>query len=513
MGYKAKGRVVHYVKSGFEVEEFLKCRKNPFYFINTYVKITSQRHGAVNFVPYAFQASILMGWLRYKETCMLKPRQMGISTLLAAYFLWMFIFYTDKELLIISIRQDTARALMRRIKFMYINLPDFLKVEIVNGTPSQVGTSDMMVGSNGCILEVTGSTDNAGRSGSYFAVAMDEAAFQRHASTTFGAAAPAALNNGGQVIILSTAFGMENFFYQTYSGALANTNGFHPMRLKWQMHPDYTDEWHARQYKLLGKMRTAQEIDCNFLQSGYNVFDMAKIRAIEDRMMGDDAIEPLVSHNGNLLEYFKPVPGIQYTLGADVATGRGRDSSAFSIYDPKGKEVACYNGKIGVRDYANLMMKVGAKYNYAILAPEINSIGEGVIATIQAEGYPNVYHTVSDVLRLDEFEKNEKMIEGWITTGKSRHEIISGMDDDLSDDLVEIWNPFFVRESYTFIYNSANRAAAAGKTGGAGRNATMYEEESETMTNTDDSILASCITNAVRKNHAKFRGAMPIWVP
>lgn len=514
MGYKAKGRVVHYVKSGFEVEEFLKCRRNPYYFIAKYVKITSQRRGVVNFIPYKFQASILMGWISYKESCMLKPRQMGISTLLAGYFLWMFTFYQDKELLIISIRQDTARALMRRIKFMYINLPDFLKVEIINGTNTQVGTSDMLMGANGCMLEVTGSTDNAGRSGSYFAVAMDEAAFQRHASTTFGAAAPAALNNGGQVIVLSTAFGMGNFFHETYIGALAGTNGFHPMRLKWQMHPDYTIKWYEAQRKLLGKLRCAQEIDCNFLQSGYNVFDMAKIRAIEDRMR--EGPEPIKMSNEHWLQYFKPIPGIQYTIGADVATGRGRDNSAFSIYmqTKEGrKEVSCFKGKLGVREFAHLMMKAGRLYNYATLAPEINSIGEGVIATIQAEGYPNVYHTVSEVLRLDEFEKNERMIEGWITTGKSRHEIITGMDDDLSDDLVEIWNPYFPQEAYTFIYDHSNRPAAYGKTGGGGRAATMYEEESETQTYSDDAILASCITNAAIKNPAKFRGAMPIWTP
>ncbi len=511
MGVIAGKRVVHYVKSGFQVEEFMKCRKSPYYFIHKYVRITHQQRGSIPFVPYPFQASILMGWLKYQATCMLKPRQMGISTLAAGYLLWMFLFHSHKDLLLISIKQNTARALMRRIKHMYRNLPDFLKIEIVNGSGGSLGTADILMGANGSTLEVQGSTNDAGRSGSYACVVFDEAAFQLHADTTFGAAGPATLNNGGKIIVLSTAFGMGNFFHRTYTGALAGDNGFHPIRLKWQMHPDYDAVWHARQLALLGRLRTAQEIDCNFLQSGYNVFDMAKIRAIEDRLLEFDPVE--TREDDKWLIYEKPVAGIEYVLGGDVATGRSRDYSTFSIFKLDGTEVACYKAKIGVRNYAKLIMRAGRYYNNALLAPEVNAIGEGVVAVCQEDGYDNIYHSVSKVLHLDEFEKDESMVQGWLTTGKSRHEIITGMDDDLKDDLVELNNPYFVQEAYTFIYNAANKAIAMGKgSSNKDRNsALMYEDEDAGTTYTDDAILGACIGNEVRKNPARWRGTMPIW--
>ncbi len=437
---------------------------------------------------------------------------MGISTLVAGYLLWLFTFHSHKHALLVSIKQITARALMRRIKHMYNNLPDFLKVEVVNGSGSNVGTADMMIGANGSVIEVTGATHDAGRSGSYSCLVLDEAAFQQRADTVFGAAGPATLNNGGQVIILSTAFGMGNFFHRTYTGAMAGDNGFHPIRLKWQMHPDYTQAWHDRQLSLLGKLRTAQEIDCNFLQSGYNVFEMAKIKVIEDRLFEKNPVE--TREDGRLKIYHKPVAGMEYWLAADVATGRGRDYSAFSVFDHTGLEPACFKGKLGVRDFAKLMMKTGNFFNYATLAPEVNAIGEGVVATIQEEGYRKVYNTVGKVLRLDEFQKDESMVAGWLTTGKSRHEIITGMDDDLADDLVELWNPYFVQEAHTFIYNEANRPTAMGKgnKSGADRNsALMYEEEGAGTTYTDDSIMGACIGNEVRKNPGRFKGALPIY--
>lgn len=511
---RARSAPVHFVKTGKQLEEVAKCRLNPFYFIHNYIRITHQMKGDIPFAMYPFQAAIMTGWLRHQATCLLKPRQMGMSTLVAAYLLWMWTFHPNKDLLLVSIKQSTARALMRRVKFMYNHLPDYLKMEVVNGgARGSVGTADMMVGANGSTLEMVGSTQDAGRSGSYSLVVFDEAAFQRFADTTFGAAGPATLNNGGQLIVLSTAFGVGNFFHKTYTGGISGENGFHSQRLKWQHHPDYTQEWHDQQLSLLGRLRTAQEIDCNFLQSGYNVFDMGKIRAIEDRIR---ELEPDRREDGRLLLYEKPIAGVPYWLSADVASGRARDSSAFSImYNQGGKgiEAGCFKGKLGVRDFGNLMMKVGTEYNMATLAPEINAIGEGVMATIQGAYYPNVYHTVSNVLRLGDYSDNDRAfsdVMGWLTTSKTRSEIITGLDDDLSDETLELNNPFFVGEANSFVYGANNRAAAMGK--GSGREKVgMYEEDSVETIYSDDSIMAAGIGNAVRKAPSRFTSPLPVY--
>ena len=90
------------------------------------------------------------------------------------------------------------------------------------------------------------------------------------------------------------------------------------------------------------------------------------------------------------------------------------------------------------------------------------------------------------------------MIAGWLTTGKSRHQIISGLDDDLDNDLVEINNPYFIAEAWTFIYDENNKAIAQGK--GNKKSNDDIEDEDATNSYTDDSIFSVCIANEVRKN-------------
>lgn len=496
-----------YIRNSFERDEFMKCKHNPIYFFNKYVRIPHPMKGDVPFKMYPFQIALVLVYLKHRYNICLKPRQMGISTLVAAYALWLALFHSHKYILIVSIKQATARALLRRVKFMYIRLPDFLKVEVLNGTATTVGSADEIRWANGSEIKVTGSTDNAGRSDALSCLIIDEAAFQQHADTTWGAAQPT-LSTGGQAIILSTAFGVGNFFHNTYISAMQNLNGFFPVRLRWQDHPDRGQQWYEETARSLGAKRLAQEIDCNFLQSGFNVFDMAKIRAVEDRITEFPAIEKRLNDTVHIFK--RPVPGDTYYIGGDVASGRARDYSSLSIFDMQGTEYACFKGKMTIRDYAYLLGDIGYEYNQAWLAPEVNAIGEGVVATLQENSYPNIWHSVSKVLKMEQFEADQNMIPGWLTTGKSRHEIITGMDADLTDESIELNNPFFVQEANTFIYNSRNKPIALGKDQGGGgiKSSNMYEEDGAVVY-TDDSIIGACIGNEIRKIGQKHRGPLP----
>ena len=115
---------ITYIANTFEMEEYIKCKQNPHYFINKYVKVPHPQLGGIPFQMYPFQQSLLQVYLRHRYSICLKPRQMGISMLVAAYMLWMALFHEHKYVLVVSIKQTVSRALLRRIKFMYLNLPN-----------------------------------------------------------------------------------------------------------------------------------------------------------------------------------------------------------------------------------------------------------------------------------------------------------------------------------------------------------------------------------------------------
>ena len=98
-------------------EEYLKCAKDPIYFMRKYVKIQHPTRGTLPFLTYPFQDKTLKELANNKKNIILKSRQMGITTLVAAYSLWLMTFHTDKDILCISITQETSKAIVTKVRF------------------------------------------------------------------------------------------------------------------------------------------------------------------------------------------------------------------------------------------------------------------------------------------------------------------------------------------------------------------------------------------------------------
>lgn len=447
--------------------------------------------GRVRFDLYPYQKKVLWYFLTQRFNIVLKFRQAGLTELIAMYVLWFTMYHPNKNVQIISIKDRVAKRVLARIKYVYRNLPPVLQTPVVNGRPGDLGTSTEIEFSNGSMITSVPTTEDAGRSEAVSLLVIDEAAIVRWATKIWAAAFPT-LSTGGAAIINSTPFGIGNWYHQTWVDALSGGNGINPIRLKWPMHPDRDENWYREMRAVLGPKRTAQEIDGDFLSSGDSVFDLLDIKAIEDTLDDYDVARRL---NGNFLTFEKPKKGVKYFLGADVATGRSRDYSTFSIMDRYGDEKACFKGKIPADRFADLIMKTGKDYNFAQIAPEGNDIGLAVVSRCQTEGYRNLYYTTQILKEKGERKPKSQKIPGWLTTTKNRPVIIDELESDIRNDDVTIKNPFFVSEAYTFIYDERNRPVAMGKEKKRG----AQDEDLEDNSFSDDAIFGECITNFIRK--------------
>ncbi len=108
-------------------EEYLKCAQDPAHFMRKYCYIQHPQRGRVLFNLYPFQDKVLNLWKDNPYDIILKSRQLGISTLAAGYSLWMMIFHEDKNVLCIATKQETAKNMVTKVKFMYDSLPSWLK--------------------------------------------------------------------------------------------------------------------------------------------------------------------------------------------------------------------------------------------------------------------------------------------------------------------------------------------------------------------------------------------------
>ena len=489
--------------SSEEIKILAKVSKDIFYFSH-FIWVINPVLGRVRFDLYPYQKSVLYNFLKERFNIILKFRQAGITELISMYCLWLAMYHSNKKINIISIKDTIAKKVLKKIKFMYKNLPWYLQTPIIKGRTGEYGSASTMEFSNGSIIESIPTSDQAGRSESLSLLVIDEAAIVRWAAQIWAAAFPT-LSTGGSAIVNSTPFGVGGFYHSTWVDAISGSNPFNPIRLYWQMHPDRDQNWYDEMATALGPKRTAQEIDGDFLSSGNTVFDLADIKSIEEMLTEYPPIKMRLG--GQYREFNEPDPNTDYFIGADCATGRGTDYSSFTCMSKEGEEAVVYKGKIPLDKYAKLLGDTGEKFNYAKIAPESNDIGMAVVIKLQDEGYPNLYYSTKLLKKKGKSRPEEEKIPGWLTTQKNRSLIIEGLEKDIREDEVIIKDPFFVQEAYTFIYDGMGRPVAMGK---HRQNNSAVDIDLEGQAYADDDIFGKAICNHIRKTTNRNTVILPL---
>lgn len=477
--------------SSEQVKCLAKVVQDVFYF-SLFTFVVHPVRGKVHFNLYPYQKAVLYQFVKGRFNIILKFRQAGITELISMYCLWLAMYHPNKKINIISIKDSTAKKVLKKIKYMYKNLPSYLQVPIINGRAGEYGSASMIEFNNGSFIESIPTSSEAGRSESLSLLVIDEAAIVRWADQIWAAAFPT-LSTGGSAILNSTPYGIGNFYHSKWVDAISGGNEFTPLRLYWKMHPERDIEWYNQMSTALGPKRTAQEIDGDFLSSGNSVFDLMDIKAIEDNLSEFPVIKR--RYNGQYLQFNEPESDKDYFIGADVATGRATDYSSFTCMDKNGEEVAVYKGRMSVDKYARLLGDTGQLFNWATLAPESNDVGLAVTSILQAEGYPKLYYYQKMVKKKGKSRPEIDMAPGWLTTNKNRPVIIDGLEADIRNDIITCKDPFFIYEAKTFIYDSLGRPVAMGK---HKANRDGDESLSEDVY-ADDDIIGKAICNHIRK--------------
>lgn len=475
-----------------ELSNLSRVSVDVFYF-SLFCNVIHPVRGKVRFELYPFQKSVLYNFIAQRFNIILKFRQAGITELISMYCLWLAMYHPNKKINIISIKDTTAKKVLKKIKFMYKNLPWYLQIPIINGRAGEYGSASMIEFDNGSFIESIPTSSEAGRSESLSLLVIDEAAVVRWAAQIWAAAFPT-LSTGGAAIVNSTPYGVGNFYHSTWVDAIAGGNPFNPIRLYWQMHPERDINWYNQMSSALGTKRTAQEIDGDFLSSGNTVFDLADIKAIEDCLSDYPVIKK--RFNGQYRQFCEPEPDKEYFIGADVATGRSSDYSSFTVMDKPGEEQAVYKGRMAVGAYAKLLGDTGMLFNQATIAPESNDVGLAVTSKLQDEGYPKLYYYQKMLKKKGKSRPEMDKSPGWLTTQKNRSVIIENLEEDIRNDEVIIKDPFFVQEAYTFIYDGLGRPVAMGK---HRANNSTVDVDLEGDVYADDDIFGKAICNHIRK--------------
>lgn len=256
-------------------------RRQPESFFEQAWYIKHPERGRILCQPYDGQARALAHWQAHRYSLTLKARQIGYSTLAAGFSFHKAYFQDDREIILISRTEREAVDLLRKAKYGYDHLPEWVKER---GPKQLVEHQQKMVFSNGSQIISMPSASDPARGSSAALIVVDEWAFLPNGEDAWASIEPVA-DVGGQVIGLSTANGSGNFFHTTWVGAQTGANLFSPLFQPWWANGDRDQAWYDSKKASMLPWQLAQEYPNTaeeaFIKSGNPVFDLDVLAQLE----------------------------------------------------------------------------------------------------------------------------------------------------------------------------------------------------------------------------------------
>ena len=430
------------------LSEIVKAGKDPSYFINNYVKIAHPLRGLIPFKLYDFQEQLLKDFNDHRFNVILKARQLGISTISAAYIAWMMMFHRDKNILVIATKFGTAANLVKKVKSIIKYLPPWMRIasiSIDNRTSFEL--------SNGSQIKASATSSDAGRSEALSLLVVDEAAHVEGLDELW-TGLYSTLSTGGRCIALSTPNGCGNWFHQAYIDSISEKNDFYPTKLMWDVHPERDQEWFEKETRNMSRRQIAQELECNFNMSGETVFHP------DDLIYITNSVKPPKYKTGfdrNFWIWEEYQSECTYLISADVARGDGKDYSAFHVIKIETNEiVAEYQGKLTPDIFSGILYDAGKEYGDCMIVVENLAAGHTVLDKLIEKEYSNVYHSYkSSHEYVDQVtaEYSNSAVAGFTTTSKTRPLIIAKMEEFIRNKLLTIYSTRLLEEMKTFIWH------------------------------------------------------------
>lgn len=445
--------------------EWRKCRGEHaadvdacLYFLATYWHIRHPARGRIRFDLRPAQIETLRVWIEERNSIVLKARQIGFSTLVAALAFWETFFWEDHAEVMLSRTEREAKKLLKKTKYGYKFLPAWLKER---GPQLTSETQTVMEWDNESEIESLPSKQDPARGEAVYRVFVDEWAFLDNPDDAWASIEPIA-DVGGRITGLSTANGSGEFFHTFWIKARTGVSDFVCIFFPWSANTDRNDDWYATKKRNMPDWQLAQEYPQNedeaFIKSGNPVFDTEMIDALEPvEPAARGVLVPLgldiknfefePASEGELRVWEFPQSNHTYVVGADIAQGDGGDFSVAQVIDVRsGAQVAVWHGYVDPDDFGAVLCRIGHWYNRALVAPEANSFGMTTVRSMQRLRYPRIYR------RRTMGNQQDKLVSqmGWLTTSKSKPTMIAELNGMLKIGDLLIYDKFTVAELRTY---------------------------------------------------------------
>ena len=371
-----------------QIREFIRCSKDPVYFIENYVKIITLDKGFVQISLYPFQKQAVQDINDSRRVIVKAGRQVGKTTMVVGYILWYILFNEDKFVAILANKAPTAREILNRIKIAYESLPLWLQQGV------RVWNKGDIELENNCRIMATSTASSAIRGYSISLLYLDEFAFvPSNIADEFFTSVYPTISSGTQskILISSTPNGM-NHYYRMWTEAVEGQNGFKHIEANWRQVPGRDQAWADDQRRILGEEKFLQEMECEFMGSAGTLLSAAALKSLA-------FVKPQHVSETGIKIYGAPIPEHSYAVIVDTSRGRGLDYSAcitIDITQIPYRLVATYkDNNISPLVYPSIIKQIADYYNQAQVLVEINDNGQQIADSLFEDyEYENILSTV-----------------------------------------------------------------------------------------------------------------------
>lgn len=450
----------------------------------------------------------------------LKARQLGFSTFIAALFFVLTALVPNQTCVIVADIADHATNLFRKYKFFYANLPDYLKRKL----PTLASNAKELIIDYGMgqtsTIRVTVQGESAGRSDTCQYVHLSEVAFWQDIVDTSTSILNTVddSNPDSMVFYETTANGVNEYKEMWDQDVISGEDGFEALFYPWYKDPNYSAPywgfelfdwerklqsdlglsltqlaWYRVQYnKMRGNLpKLRQEMPSTpveaFITSGSSVFNMelllerkAGILREPKPKRGFFQFRKEVSSDGNAISvygdrfvdsevgptliYEEPKPGHPYVVNNDPAMG-GEDYFATVVVDnSNGRQVATFHkNKCDADEAAYQTLMLARHYNGALLSGETNTTSY-VLKLARKCGYRFIYQD-SDAETLG-VRYQDRL--GYKTKQNNRQLMIEMFAEAFRDDptIISDYATICEMESFQIVRNDSTGKEKAQATGG-----------------------------------------------
>ena len=384
----AEGSVFEY--STQQIKHLKKSSQNLLYFAENFFYIISLDEGKQLIKLHSVQKRALRKMRDNRFFILLASRQIGKTTMMTIYALWIACFNKDQKILIVANKEGTAIEIMQRIRMAYEELPNWIKPAV-----KEYGKTSVTL-ANGTRIGISTTTGTAARGQSVNVLILDELAFiEPHLVDEFWKSVYPIISSSkkSKIFIASTANGTGNLFYRLYEAAENGSSNWSSDKILWNEIPGRDEQWKKDTIASIGSMEAFnQEFNCEFLDSGESSLN----EELFAKLMQNIEEPKFVFDEGSYLLWDEPKQDSIYIASVDTSEGVGADSSCVHIFDYSDltniKQVATFHSNsISPVNFTEKVYEILQHWGNPLVCIERNNCGAQVVDNLRKNhNYENI---------------------------------------------------------------------------------------------------------------------------